>query len=119
MLKSLLACFVIFAIAISLPIVAYAQAPADVLFSHPVSTPTTNFSLILPSPAPTDGTIDTQNTPSSVLTQFVESVPSPELKPWTVLQYIIHQAVNKGMSADLIVFVLMFPLVASIVAVAR
>lgn len=62
---------------------------------------------------------ETVSQASDDLATFVQNQPSIQLKWYNFLQYYIRSAIENGLPANIVVLVLMFPLVASLIAFAR
>ncbi len=74
--------------------------PTDVVQSSPGEP-------IVPTPSP------------DAMTKYVLASARPELTIITFMRYLIHVAVERGVSANMIVFLLLFPVIASLVAFSR
>ena len=86
--------------------VAFAQTPS-------LTIPGINQGISLPEP-----TTAPVSSPGS-LEYYLEQVGRPSLTPITFMRFVIHSAVAKGISANMIVFLLLFPVIASLVAFSR
>lgn len=77
----------------------------------PLNIPGINTSMSLPpsSPEPLPGSLE----------QYVVAIGQPSLTPVTFMRFLIHAAVAKGISANMVVFLLLFPVIASLVAFSR
>lgn len=81
----------------------------------------------VPTLIPTDVVRSTQEQPSTpaptpapdAMTKFVLASPRPELTVISFMRYLIRVAVERGVSANMIVFLLLFPVIASLVAFSR
>lgn len=86
-------------------IAAIAQK-SDLPISIPLASSTAQTAL---TPAPSLGYLE----------QYLAQIGRPKLSPLTFMRYLIHSAVDRGVSASMIVFLLMFPVIASLVAFSR
>lgn len=78
--------------------------------------------LVLPTPvlqASTTPVVDNTVNTKQKLEEYIKKLDRPTLGPLTFMRYLIHEAVSRGVSANLIVFLLLFPVIASIVAFSR
>lgn len=72
-----------------------------------------------PSSTPLATIVPQVNIAPVTLESYLRTASRPPLTPWTFLSYFIRNAVDKGISANMIVFLLLFPVIASIVAFSR
>lgn len=55
----------------------------------------------------------------SKLAQYLDSIPAPKLTPFTFIQVAVRNAVGNGIPANILVLLLLFPVVASFIAISR
>ncbi len=93
--------------------VAFAQVTPVLIHPEPTTTtaPLSIFPMILPSPA--------RVVQGQLLDDVVKNSNPSSVMPWNVLRFLIATAVSRGVSSQLIVLILLFPVIASMVAFAR
>lgn len=57
--------------------------------------------------------------PTDALTAFLEANPPQPLSWYNPLEYLIRQAITNGLPANIVVILIMFPIIASIIAASR
>lgn len=62
---------------------------------------------------------ETAGPAKSRLAEYLDANPADSLAPWNVLQHIIRRAVNKGVPANTLVLLLLFPVTATLIAIFR
>lgn len=83
----------------------------------PLSLPLTATTEAIASPI--SSSEEGASLPAGYLEQYVLDKGGPVLTPLTFMRYLIHAAVTKNASASMIVFLLLFPVIASLVAFSR
>lgn len=61
----------------------------------------------------------TQTDSQNRLTVYLEQHPAPPLAPWNVVQHALRNAVQRGIPANVLVLLLLFPVTATITAIFR
>lgn len=106
-------CFLLLVGGTLVPQVAHAQVTPVLLQAEPTAStaPLSIFPLVAPSAA--------HVVQSQLLDDVVKNSNPSSVMPWNVLRFLIATAVSRGVSSQLIVLILLFPVIASMVAFAR